>query len=109
MNEHGNIITSRSVTKSITARGFFHDVNLVLKVLAPLKKTILAVEASDTNYADCFVALVRLASAINQIPNERGIISFKIHAINSINERWNSFDSMPFILTYFLHPDYRGK
>jgi hypothetical protein len=80
-----------------------------LKVLKPLKETILSVEASDTTYANCFIALIRLASTINKIPIERGLIGFRNHAINSINERWNSFDSMPFILTYFLHPGYRGK
>ena len=108
MDEHGDII-KENVVKSIKARGFFHDVNLVLKVLEPLKKTILSVEASDTTYADCFIGLIRLASAINKIPIEQGIIGFRNHTIKSINERWSSFDSMPFILAYFLHPGYRGK
>jgi hypothetical protein len=58
-------------------------------VLEPLKKLILSVEASDTNYADCFIALIHLANAIKQIPIERGIISFQNHAIYSINEHWN--------------------
>ena len=95
--------------QSINARGFFHDVNLLLKVLEPLKKTILSVEASDTNYTDCFIALIHLANDIKQIPIERGLICFRNHAINSINDRWESFNIMPFILTYFLHPGYRGK
>ncbi|RGB31974.1 hypothetical protein C1646_670503 [Rhizophagus diaphanus] len=108
VNEHGSIVTNKTVTKIITARGFFHDTNLVLKVLEPLKKAILSVEASNTNYADCFIALVRLADAIKKISIERGLISFQTHTINSINERWNSFDIMPLILTYFLHPGYHG-
>ena len=70
MDEHGDII-KENVVKSITARGFFHDVNLVLKVLEPLKKTILSVEASNTTYADCFISLVHLAGTINKIPNEQ--------------------------------------
>lgn len=82
--------------------------NLVSKVLEPLKKAILSVEASSTNYVDCFVALVRLADAIKKIPIERGLIGFRTHTINSINKRWTSFDIMPLILTYFLHPGYRG-
>jgi hypothetical protein len=77
-------------------------------VLEPLKKAILSVKASDTNYADCFVALVRLADAIKKIPKEQGLINFRTHTINSINNRWNSFDIIPLILTYFLHPGYRG-
>ena len=51
MDEHGDII-KENVVKSIKARSFFHDVNLVLKVLEPLKKTILSVEASDTTLAN---------------------------------------------------------
>lgn len=82
---------------------------MVLKVLEPLKKTILSVEASNTTFADCFIALIRLASTINKIPIERGLASFRNHVINSINKRWESFDVMPYILAYFLHPGYRGK
>jgi hypothetical protein len=108
VNEHSGII-KENVAKSIMARGFFHDVNLVLKVLEPLKNAILSVEASNTTFADCFIALICLASAINKIPFERGLIGFRYHTINSINNRWNSFDSMPFILAYFLHPGYRGE
>ena len=92
--------------QSINTREFFHDVNLLLKVLEQLKKTILSVEASDTNYADCFIALIHLA---NDIKHWVRLNCFRNHAINSINERWKSFDNMPFILTYFLHPGYRDK
>ncbi|CAB4496285.1 unnamed protein product [Rhizophagus irregularis] len=77
-NKNSNIITSKSVLKSINAR-------------------------------DCFIALIRLANAIEQIPVERGLVGFRNHAIDSINRHWESFDNMPFILTYFLHPGYRGE
>ncbi|CAB4480722.1 unnamed protein product [Rhizophagus irregularis] len=78
-------------------------------LLDPLKKTVLSVEASNTNYADCFIALIRLANAIKQIPVERDLVGFRNYAIDSINRRWESFDNMPFILTYFLHPGYQGE
>ena len=86
MDEHGDII-KENVAKSIKARGFFHDVDLVLKVLESLKKTILSVEASNTTYANCFISLACLASAINKIPIEQGLIGFRNHTIKSINER----------------------
>ncbi|CAB4475142.1 unnamed protein product [Rhizophagus irregularis] len=107
-DEHKDII-KENIVKTITSRGFFHDINSVLKVLKPLKKTILSVEASNTTFADCFIALIRLASTINKIPVERGLADFRNHAINSINKRWESFDIMPYILAYFLHPGYRGN
>ena len=45
----------------------------------------------------------------NKIPVERGLTGFQNYTINSINKQWDSFDSMPFILAYFLHPGYRDK
>ncbi|CAB4401245.1 unnamed protein product [Rhizophagus irregularis] len=98
-----------NIVKIITSRGFFHDVNVVLKVLELLKKTILSVEASNTTFADCFIVLIRLASTIKKIPVERGLVNFQNHVINSINKCWESFNVMPYILVYFLHPGYQGN
>ncbi|GET59323.1 ribonuclease H-like domain-containing protein [Rhizophagus irregularis DAOM 181602=DAOM 197198] len=75
LDEHKDII-KENIVKTIISRGFFHDINSVLKVLKPLKKTILSVEASNTTFADCFIALIRLASTINKIPVERGLADF---------------------------------
>ncbi|GBB84292.1 hypothetical protein RclHR1_09910008 [Rhizophagus clarus] len=107
-DDHKDVV-KENIVKIITSRGFFHDVNVVLKVLEPLKKTILSVEASNTTFADCFIALIRLASTIKKIPVERGLVNFQNHVINSINKRWESFNVMPYILAYFLHPGYRGN
>ncbi|PKK55581.1 hypothetical protein RhiirC2_802015, partial [Rhizophagus irregularis] len=63
-DEHKDIV-KENIVKTITSCGFFHDINSVLKVLKPLKKTILSIEASNTTFADCFIALIRLASTIN--------------------------------------------
>ncbi|GBC13351.2 ribonuclease H-like domain-containing protein [Rhizophagus irregularis DAOM 181602=DAOM 197198] len=107
-DDHKDVVKV-NIVKIITSRGFFHDVNVVLKVLELLKKTILSVEASNTTFADCFIALIRLASTIKKIPVERGLVNFQNHVINSINKRWESFNVMPYILVYFLHPGYRGN
>ncbi|CAB5091095.1 unnamed protein product [Rhizophagus irregularis] len=39
-----------------------------------------------------------------KIPVERGLVNFQNHVINSINKHWESFNVMPYILAYFLHP-----
>jgi len=71
---------------------------LLLKVLEPLKKTILFVKVLDTTLANCFIALICLASTIKKILIEWEIIGFWNHIINSINEQWNSFNNMLFVL-----------
>jgi len=63
-------------------------------------------ERNTTTLADCFIMLIRLAVKISQ---QSGIIGFKNHCIQVMNTRWVSFDIKPYILTYWLHPEYRGK
>jgi len=53
--------------------------------------------------------LIQLAVKINKISQQSGIIGFKNHCIKAINARWKSFDIEPYILTYWLHPNYRGN
>ena len=103
------MLTNETVKKILGLRGFFHDVSFLTSVLLPLKIAILYLESSNTNLADCFVQLTKLAVSINKIPNERGMIGFKNHCINIINNRWQSFEIEPYLLAYFLHPLYRGK
>lgn len=103
------MITNEAVKKILRSRGFFHDVSLITSVLLPLKTAVLYLEKANVNLADCFVQMIRLAVNINKIPNERGLIGFKNHCIKVINNRWNSFEINPYLLTYYLHPLYRGK
>jgi hypothetical protein len=77
--------------------------------LKPLRNTVLFLEKNTTILADCFVMLVQLAVKINKIPREAGIIDFKYHCIKVMNTQWKSFDLDPYLLTYWLHPNYRGN
>jgi len=81
----------------------------ITSVLLPLRTAILNLEGINTNLADCFIQLVKLATVINNMPREHGIIDFRNHCIIAINERWKSFDIYPYLLAYFLHPQYRGN
>lgn len=74
-----------------------------------LRNTVLFLEKKDVTLADCFIMLVRLAAKINKMSCELGIIGFKNNCIKVMNTRWESFDINPYILTYWLHPAYRGK
>ena len=90
-------------------RGFFYDVSFLTSILLSLKTAISNLEGSNVNLANCFIELIKLFVSINNIPNEQGMIGFKNHCINVINQRWESFNIQSYLLAYFLHLLYRGK
>ncbi|GES77347.1 hypothetical protein GLOIN_2v1481073 [Rhizophagus clarus] len=58
-DKHNDII-KENIVKIITSCEFFHDVNLILKVLELLKKTISSVEVSNTTFVNCSIVLIYL-------------------------------------------------
>ena len=77
--------------------------------MEPLRNTVLSLKKDTTTLADCFIMLVQLAVKINKISHESATINFKNHCIGVMNTRWNSVELSPYILSYWLHPTYRGK
>jgi len=55
--------------------------------------------------ADCYIGLIKLAAAINQISDENNL---KLDAIRIFNHRYKELDYDVYLLGYFLHPAYRG-
>ena len=108
-DDHKELLTNETVKNILGLQGFFHDVTFLTTVLLPLKTTILNLEGTKTNLADCFIQLIKLAVSINKISNEPRKIGFKNHCIKVINDRWKSFDIQLYLLAYYLHPLYRGK
>ena len=53
--------------------------------------------------------VVQLAVSFNNLPNERGLIILKNDCVRIFNKRWSEFDVDPYILTYIIHLQYRGK
>jgi hypothetical protein len=91
-------------------RGFFEDVRQMITVLKPIKNAIEILESKTTTLADCFLQLCQLAFIINHIPTTVNIYEdFRNYCIDQFNERWKEFEHPVFILSYFLHPLYRGK
>jgi hypothetical protein len=109
LNDHPDALTNDTVRKILRSRGFFHDVEIVSRILAPIKIAILQLEKRECNMADCFLQLVQLAVSFNNLPNERGLIILKNDCVRIFNKRWSEFDVDPYILAYIIHPQYRGK
>ncbi len=76
-------------------------------VLNPIRETVLALEARSASLADCFLGLVRLSAAIKKIPHHANI-SFYNHCVTKTNSRFDEFNDDKYILSFFLHPLYRG-
>ncbi|CAG8687362.1 14153_t:CDS:2, partial [Cetraspora pellucida] len=68
------------------------------------ERAIYNIEARTATLADCFISLVKIAVAINRIPLNN---VFCESAIVIFNKRYAKYDIEPYLLTYFLHPEYR--
>jgi hypothetical protein len=99
--------TGKIIKAILKSRGFFNDVFDLAKVLKPIKEAITSLEAKTTNLADCYLGYVKLAAAIKTIPIDQHLM-FRRACIKIFNERFKVFDYDEYLLTYYLHPQYRG-
>ncbi|CAG8800534.1 652_t:CDS:2, partial [Cetraspora pellucida] len=72
-----------------------------------IKDAILSVEANRSTLADCYINLMRIAAAIQNLPTEeyRG---FRNYCIRKFDQWFEEFNDPAYQLTYFLHPAYKG-
>ena len=77
----------------------------IFSILKPIKELTNILEARSANLADCFIGLVKLAAAINQID---GMNPWKQEITVKFNRRFNEFTNYYYILSYWLHPLYHG-
>ncbi|CAG8679261.1 13456_t:CDS:2, partial [Ambispora gerdemannii] len=94
------------VSNLISDEDFFTTCQLVRSVWQTIKEVIYMLEAKDATLADCFIYLIKLAVAIDRLPE---INFFKIPAIHVFNRRYKEFLHPLYILAYYIHPQYRGK
>ncbi|CAG8855908.1 14155_t:CDS:1, partial [Gigaspora margarita] len=74
-------------------------------IFEPIKQVITLLESHIASLADCFLGIVYLASAFRRIPISN---NFHFLAIIAFNRRYQEFDISPYVLTYFLHSNYRS-
>jgi len=58
----------------------------LVNVLNPIKNSILNLESKNANLADCYIQLLRIGIAINNL-SEFDYSGFKNHYIKKYNER----------------------
>ena len=76
--------------------------------LHPIKKAILKLESRSCTLADCFLGLVQLGAAINKLP-ENDYRTFRHQCIAIFNKRYREFADPLYLLSFFLHPGYKGN
>ncbi|GBB95973.1 hypothetical protein RclHR1_26530001 [Rhizophagus clarus] len=109
VNKNPNVIASEAVKTIINRkRGFFNDVCDLANIMKPIKEAILNLESNKATLADCYFFLAYLGQSINKIP-EDDHVAFRQHAIKTFNEHFKLYNFDEYLLTYYIHPRYRGK
>ncbi|CAG8554951.1 20845_t:CDS:2, partial [Cetraspora pellucida] len=98
--EHTNNLT-------ISLDGFFTDLQYLSDVLFPIKEAILAVEANCSTLANCYINLVKIAVAIQNLSIDE-YKGFHNEYVKKFNKWFEEFNDPIYQLTYFLHPAYKG-
>src|ERR1043165_5744517 len=95
----------------VNNRNFWSNVESLSNILEPAKNAVKSIESTNTTMADVFIALIQMASAIKTLPAEGSeeLKEFRKKCIQFYNNRWRQFDFELYLLSYCLHPKYRGK
>lgn len=63
-------ISSDTVKSILKKRGFFDDIRVISDILKPIKEAILMLEGTNTNLADCYLQLLRMATNFKSMPTD---------------------------------------
>ncbi|CAJ0768345.1 17347_t:CDS:2, partial [Entrophospora sp. SA101] len=106
LDNYPSVISNDNVFNYLQNEDFYMKCRQIFSILKPIKELTNILEARSANLADCFIGLVKLAAAINQID---GMNPWKQEITVKFNRRFNEFTNYYYILSYWLHPLYHGK
>ena len=87
-------------------RQFFNDCLRTEKILRPLCKASLKMQAEDANLADVVACFVLMYDAFNELDIGSGndAQQKKIDILQHMSKRWNDLEHPLFLRTFMLHP-----
>ncbi|CAG8844445.1 44938_t:CDS:2 [Gigaspora margarita] len=85
----------------------FSDMQYLSDVLLPIKDAILFIEANCSTLANCYINLIKIATAIQNLPANE-FKEFHNDCIKKFNNQFEEFNDSAYQLAYFLHPAYKG-
>ncbi|CAB5164801.1 unnamed protein product [Rhizophagus irregularis] len=100
-------ISSDNVKSILKKRGFFDDMRVLSDILKPIKESILVLEGTKTNLADCYLQLLKMAANVKSMPID-DYKTLKNSCIRIFNRRFAEYDEDIYLLAFFLHPYYKG-
>ena len=86
MEKNKSEITNEAVLTILQKRGIFDDIQKLAEVLLPIKNAILSLEKNNTNLADCYINLLRVAAFIKKMDQD-GYKDFRIYLTKVFNKR----------------------
>ncbi|CAG8834959.1 12653_t:CDS:2, partial [Gigaspora margarita] len=108
LEEKPNIFTNQEVFQIICDKDntFYTLCKRISLIFKPIKRVITLLKSHIANLADCFIGIVQIAIALKRISASN---NFRTLAIVAFNFRYQQFDISPYLLTYYLYPNYRNK
>ncbi|CAG8794825.1 18089_t:CDS:2, partial [Gigaspora rosea] len=79
INNYATAISNKIVFDLIQNHEFFNQCRYISAILKPIKDMINQLESRHATIADCYVALIKIAAAINRLPDAN---LFKSKAVN---------------------------
>jgi len=79
---------------------------IISRIMEPIRNCILKLEAQTATLADCYIYMLKLAATVNRLPSSN---TLKSTLMGIYNHRYKEFDHESYLLSYYLHPLYRGK
>ncbi|CAG8793487.1 17660_t:CDS:2, partial [Dentiscutata erythropus] len=86
IQSYSNEITNESVKTILKRHGYFEDTQVLAETLKPIRAAIQITESKDTTMANCYINLIKIASAIKDLSSE-DYQDFRNHCIKVFNER----------------------
>ncbi|CAG8852197.1 1503_t:CDS:2, partial [Gigaspora margarita] len=107
LEEQPHIFTNKEVFEIAFDENdvFYTSCRRIALIFEPIKRVISLLEGCTASLADCFMGIIQIAIALRRIPPSN---NFRSLAIAAFNLRYEQFDISPYLLTYFLHPNYRN-
>ncbi|CAG8514962.1 1462_t:CDS:2, partial [Scutellospora calospora] len=91
IQENQSEIISPAILTIFHSRGFFTDLQYLSGVLLLIKDAILAVEANCSILANCYINLIKIAIAIQNLPSDE-YKRFRNYCIRKFNNQFEEFN-----------------
>ncbi|CAH1768696.1 7716_t:CDS:2, partial [Entrophospora sp. SA101] len=105
LTENSDLIPN-PIKRILRGYNFFSNIQNLSYIFKPMRDSVTVLQSENTNLADCYLQLVKLAAAVKKTPINTNS-SYNKFCTNKFNLQWKEFNHEGYLLAYFLHPDYK--